>query len=184
MPKHRNAPARVGYPAVINVMKAASPLALAASNAASIRPPNPRSISATAIVIFFVSNSLLGLLLISDKFPNLSAVKVGDWCAEENVVQVIQVVSNQRRLNVLIFANTIDGDECEFRSVVVNRNRNPMPEKIGTRSVLRTERIVIGRSTWNYERFDGQTYVEVEVLITQRMCSHHLKVVRHSPDGD
>jgi hypothetical protein len=43
-------PCAVGYPAVINVTKAASPFSLAASNAASIRPPTPRSMSATAIV--------------------------------------------------------------------------------------------------------------------------------------
>ena len=44
-----NVPSAVGYPAVIKVTKAASPFSLAASKAASIRPPNPRSISATAM---------------------------------------------------------------------------------------------------------------------------------------
>mmetsp|Transcript_42447 Transcript_42447/g.102240 ORF Transcript_42447/g.102240 Transcript_42447/m.102240 type:complete len:253 (-) Transcript_42447:99-857(-) len=40
----------VGYPAVMNVTNAASFFSFAASNAASIRPPTPRSISATVIV--------------------------------------------------------------------------------------------------------------------------------------
>ena len=42
-------PWAVGYPAVIKVTKAASPFSLAASKAASILPPTPRSMSATEI---------------------------------------------------------------------------------------------------------------------------------------
>jgi len=80
-------------------MKAASPLAFAASNAASIRPPIPRSISAIAILLLLLVeeeefNGLLGLL---SKCPNLSAEEVDASVgrAKENVGQV--VARNQRR---------------------------------------------------------------------------------------
>ena len=42
-------PFEFGYPAVMKVTKAASPLCLAASNAASILPPTPRSMAAREI---------------------------------------------------------------------------------------------------------------------------------------
>ena len=111
-----HAPCEVGYPAVMKETNAASPFSLAASKAASILPPTPRSISATETgvsadatlsLVEVVDTVLTPLITCLDTPPPMF---FGDNVEKATVVEAIQPNQSDNEANLirnLLFSNWI-----------------------------------------------------------------------------